>query len=292
MRRFLTALLREPLLHFLLLGAVVFAAYASLNPRTGQGHEAIVVSAAQIEHLALGFSRTWQRPPSDQELQGLIQDYVKEEVYYREALAMGLDRDDVVVRRRLRQKLEFVSEDVSALAEPTRDDLEAFLREQPARFRSQPRYSFHHVYLDPRRRGDDLAARARSLLARLQQTGREADVAALGDRLLLESEFVGVSAQDIAAQFGEGFAKAVSTVEPNQWSGPFESAYGMHLVFVSERAQGRVPELDEVREVVRREWMNAQRDKATEAFYQKLLARYSISIEAPDQKAKVGLAQR
>jgi hypothetical protein len=211
----------------------------------------------------------------------LIRDYIREEVYYREAVALGLDRDDTVIRRRLRQKLEFLSEDIAALAEPTQAELEAFLQSQPERFRAEPRLTFRQVYLDPQRHGDRLAADAQALLGRLRRAGAQADVSALGDSLLLASHFESVSSSEITTQFGEEFARAIDSLVPGEWSGPVQSGYGVHLVLVSARTEGRLPELEEVRDAVRREWANTQREKANEAFYQRLLARYTVTIEQP-----------
>lgn len=277
----LMALLREPLVHFVVMGAVLFAAYAALG-RDGAGAPgAIVVSRGQIEHLATGFTRVWQRAPTAEELERLIHDYIREEVYYREAVALGLDRDDTVIRRRLRQKLEFLSEDIAALAEPTQADLEAFLQSQPERFRTERSFSFRHVYLNPERHGDRLAADAQALLGRLKRVGARADVSALGDSLLLASTFESVSSGEISRQFGEEFAHAIDGLAPGEWSGPLQSGYGVHLVLVSARTEGRLPALEEVRDAVRREWANTQREKANELFYQRLLARYTVTIDRP-----------
>jgi hypothetical protein len=281
MRPQLTALLREPLVHFVALGAALFVAYGALDRDRAEQPGAIVVSRGQIEHLAIGFSRVWQRPPTAEELDQVIRDHVREEVYYREAIALGLDRDDTIIRRRLRQKLEFVSEDIAALAEPSESDLRAFLQSHPDRFRTESRFSFKHVYLDPQRHGNRLSADADALLGRLKRAGAHADASRFGDRLLLSSSFDSVSSSEIAQQFGAEFARALSGLAPGQWAGPVQSAYGVHLVLVSARTEGRLPTLEGVRDAVRREWANAQREKANEAFYQRLLARYTVTIEQP-----------
>jgi hypothetical protein len=288
MPAYLTALLREPLMHFIVLGLALFAAYGALDRDRADMAGAIVVSRGQIEHLAIGFSRVWQRTPTAEELDGLIRDHIREEVYYREAIAMGLDHDDTVIRRRLRQKLEFISEDIAALAEPSEGDLQAFLQSHPERFRTEPRLTFRHVYLNPERHGDRLGIDAAALLERLKAAGTRADVSALGDRFLLATSFESITGREIAGQFGEPFAQAVSGLAPGEWHGPVESGYGAHLVFVSARTEGRLPALEEVRDAVRREWANAQREKANEELYQRLLARYKVTIEQPEEAGAVG----
>jgi PPIC-type PPIASE domain len=280
-------LFREPLLHFLLLGAGLFVAFGLVGKRPSGEPGQILITQGQIEHLAAGYNRVHGRPASPEELEGLIRDYVREEVYYREALALGLDRDDPVIRNRLRLKMEFISDDVAAQAEPTDEQLHRYLQEHPDRFRIEPRYTFNHVYLNPERHRESLAHDAAQLLTRLNQTGDKSDVSELGDRFLLEHTFVALAASEVVKQFGEQFAAKLGELPRHQWQGPVESGYGVHLVFVSETTKGRVPTLEEVRDAVRREWANARRLEANERFYQDLLKRYTVTIERP-QPTKVG----
>jgi HupE / UreJ protein len=233
----LKRLLREPLLHFLLLGLALFLLYSLVGERTEGEPGKIVVTQARIDNLVSGFSRVRQRPPTSEELDGLIQDYVREEVYYREAIAIGLDQDDTIIRRRLRQKLEFVSEDVAALPEPTEADLSEFFRLHPDRFRLDSRMSFCHVYLSAERGPERLARDSREMLARLRKMGTEADAASRGDTFLLPNVFDDVPQSEVAAQFGEPFAVALNTVAVGKWEGPLESGYGAHLVLTGRSAR-------------------------------------------------------
>jgi hypothetical protein len=274
-------ILEEPLLHFLLLGAALFLAYGSTSkPGSGDVPGKIVVSAGRVEHLAAGFEKTWQRPPTDPELKGLIDDWVREETATREAMALGLDEDDTVIRRRLRQKLEFVSDDIAAQTEPSDADLNAYLQAHPESFRVEPLFTFSQVYFDPVKHGDNLGRDTAKVLARLNQAGENADSAALGDSLLLEHTFQSTPTSEVAKQFGEEFALKLGALAPGQWQGPIESGYGVHLVLVSERTEGRQPELADVRDIVRREWANARRLEENENFYQELLKRYTVTIES------------
>ncbi|MGH8545372.1 MAG: peptidyl-prolyl cis-trans isomerase [Gammaproteobacteria bacterium] len=279
--------LREPLVHFLLLGAGLFVAFGLEGERTGGEPGEILATRGQIESLALGFARTWQRPPTDRELEGLIHDYIREEVYYREAMALGLDKDDIVIRRRLRQKMEFVTDDVAAQAEPTEEELSAYLKAHPEAFRVERRFTFSQVYLNPDRHGQHLARDAERLLAKLNEAGAKADVSALGDPFLLNHTFEAVPGSEVAKQFGAAFAGELGALSPGQWQGPVQSGYGVHLVFVGQRTGGRVPALEEVREAVRREWANAERLEANEKFYQRLLKRYTVTIERPQPPDKL-----
>lgn len=271
-------ILREPLVHFLALGGVLFLVSALMGAGT-EASERLVVTRGQIEHLAAGYARTWQRPPSPDQLQGLIRDYLREEVYYREALALGLDRDDIIIRRRLRQKLEFLAEDIAAQVEPTEAELRAYLDAHPTAFAVEQRLTFSQVFLSPERHGTDLPAVASDLLSRLRQAGFDADLSTLGDPLLLVPRVEGVLPSDVAADFGPAFADTLVQLPPGQWEGPVTSGYGVHLVLVRERTSGRVPLLAEVREAVRREWLNTRRLEANERFYQELLKRYTVTVE-------------
>ena len=273
---------REPLVHFLLLGAVLFIAYSLVSkPGSSDGPGKITVTHGQIENLVSGFAKAWQRPPTSEELAGLVRDLVREEVYCREAMALGLDKDDTVIRRRLRQKMEFISDDIAAMPEPTDADLNAYLRTHTDRFRAEQTFTFSQVYLDPEKHSENLARDISALLARLNRAGGQAEVSALGDSFLMERSFTAAPASEVAKQFGEKFAAKLGELSPGKWEGPVESGYGAHLVFVSKRTEGRVPELAEVRDDVRREWANAQRLELNEKFYQELFKRYSVTIESP-----------
>jgi len=278
---------KEPLLHFLLLGSVLFVAYSVMQkPGRSDMPGEIVVTQGQIEHLAAGFAKTWQRPPSPEELAGLVRDRVREEIYYREAMAMGLDKDDTIIRRRLRQKMEFISNDIAARSEPTDADLNAYLQAHPDAFRIEPRFTFNQVYLNPQKHGEHLARDAAQLLAQLNRAGDKADFAARGDAFLLAHQFTDLTTSEVAKQFGETFAVKLRELAPGQWQGPVESGYGVHLVFVSERTDVRLPALGEVRDTVRREWDNTRRLEENEKFYQDLLKRYTVTIEGLEPTAE------
>lgn len=266
--------LREPLLHFLLLGVAIFAAYQWLRGEGVSTREEIVVTQGRVQAIAAGFARTWQRPPSQSELEGLVRDYVREEVASREAVAMGLERDDVVIRRRLRQKIEFIAEDT--LAEPTEADLRKYLDAHPGTFRAERNLSFEQVFLDPKRH---TAAEARALAERLREGGVKADE--IGDATLLDRRFFDVASGEVERQFGSGFAEELAALPLGVWTGPVESGYGLHLVRVGHRTEPGVPSLAQVREQVHREWRAAQREANQDRFYRSLLAKYSLRIDMP-----------
>jgi hypothetical protein len=273
--------LREPLLHFFVVGAALFALWEGRSNAGAARADRIVVSAAAVETLAGNWARIRNRPPTAAELEGLVDDHIREEVLYREALALGLDKDDTIIRRRLRQKLEFVSEDVAVQVEPTEAQLEAFLSENPDAFRVEPRHAFRHVFLSPGRRGAALGRDAGRLLAALNRPGETAKAEEEGDPFLLPFEFDAVSSEEVTRLFGGELAAALPSLDPGCWQGPIRSGYGAHLVLVVRRVPGRVPALGEVRDAVRREWMAKTRRDAKEAFYQRLRSRYTVAVERP-----------
>lgn len=270
----------EPLAHFLVLGAVIFVVYGMVSHGYGDPGK-IVVSKAQVESMVVGFTKAYQRAPTAKELEGLIQDRIREEVYVREAMAIGLDKDDSVIRRRLRQKLEFISDDVASQTEPTDADLATYLGDHQNLFRVERRYTFTQVYLDSEKHGENTERDAAQLLEQLKQKGDSSDPEAMGDAFLLGHTFENEPFSDLAKQFGDKFATTLGELSPGQWQGPVQSGYGLHLVLVIARTQGRVPALPEVRDAVRREWENARRQESNEKFYQDMLKRYTVTIERP-----------
>jgi hypothetical protein len=274
-------LLREPLIHFLVLGAGIFILFGAVGDVRDEKSDRIVVSAGKIENLAKLWRRTWQRPPTAEELDGLIVDHVKEEVFYREARVLGLDLDDTIIRRRLRQKMEFLVEDVAAAAEPTEAELQAFLEKNPDAFRVPPLVTFSHIFLNQDRRGEAAHRDAERLLGELGKGNGRIDPAALGDPFLLPHDFKVLPENEVVKLFGQEFAARLLELKPGQWTGPVESGYGVHLVFIRERTEPQTGELAEVRDAVSREWREARRREANATFYQRLRERYTVIVESP-----------
>jgi hypothetical protein len=269
--------LREPLLHFLVIGIALFAVYMALHPGAMDSPREIVVTQARVDALAENFARTWSRSPTPEELQGLVNDYVAEEVYYREAMVMGLDRDDVVIRRRLRQKMEFISADVAAAETPTDAQLADYLAKHPDEFRQPPTFTFQQLYFDTERRGEAATHEAAKLLVQLQAGRGTRDA---GDTTLLPAAMEAASPRDIENTFGSDFAAAVKAAPIGQWIGPVRSAYGAHLLRVDSSTPGALPHLSEVRVDVERAWEAAERRLVNERLLAALRSRYEIKIEA------------
>ena len=272
-------LLREPLLHFLLIGIGLFALYDVLRGGDTGAPRDIVVTEARVEALAESFATVWMRPPTPEEVKGLVDDYVAEEIYYREAIAMGLDQDDTVIRRRLRQKMEFISEDAAAAAEPTDAELQAYLAAHPEKFLEPAELTFVQVYFSTEKRGDMARSAAEQLLAELQAGRGPAALADAGDPTLLPSDMQSASPQVIANAFGSDFAAQVVEAPVGQWTGPLQSGFGLHLVRVDDRKADAMPAFEQIRPIVLREWQSEQRTQSNKAFLDSLRAKYDIRVE-------------
>jgi hypothetical protein len=279
----LLSLAREPLLQFLLIGACIYALYGWAGTPADEGQDsAIVVDAARVEAFVDQWAKRWNRPPTRQELDGVIDAYVRDEILYRQAVAMGLDQDDPVTRRRMAQKLEFLTSDIALLREPAPGELEQYLENNQARFRDPDLISFRHVFFDPDLRDESIFDAADAALSRLRAAA-DPDAAALGegDRFLSQSEFSEAAPIDVRRQLGSGFADALIELEPRLWQGPVLSGFGVHLVYVHEILEAPPAKLEDVRQVVLEDWQRVQQDQFNEEFYQSLKSRYEVVIAEP-----------
>jgi parvulin-like peptidyl-prolyl isomerase len=286
--------LREPLLHFLLGGFVLFAVYGALNPQTGDRFQSnrIQLTEDELRQMAVVWAAKWQRPPTPEEMQSLVEDRVREEILYRESLALGLDQGDAIVKRRLAQKIEFLAEDTSVLRDPGAAELKVWFEQNRGWFAQPGRMSFRHVYFSLDRRGDraqDAAAKALGKLA-----GQPADspaAANAGDRFMFQEYYADRDPEQLAGVFGTKFAQALFQLKPGVWQGPVESGLGWHLVFVNSITPGRVPAFEEIEPDVKAAWINEQRADAKRRMYAAMRARYEVVLPAAVTRDAAGAAQ-
>ena len=274
----ISRLVRDPLLHFLLLGAVIFLIFGRPTTDQGSGDRQITVTAADVDRLELAFTRTWNRPPDDEERRAQIRDYIREEVLYRAALELGLDKDDAIVRRRLRQKVEFLFEDT--VAAPKEEDLRAYFDAHKDKFQSEAAISFRQIFVSGRR-GEAARADAGLILARLATGASGAEEE--GDAFPLGEGFGLTSVSRIGSQFGDDFAHKLTDAPVGRWAGPFASAFGQHLVLVTERRPATLAPFEQVRAAVEREWYAERRAAAQDEQFKVLLARYKVIVLPRDQ---------
>ena len=273
--------LREPLWHFLLVGALLFglSAWRDRGPVRAPGAQRIVLTEADVLQLAAAWREQGFPEPGPELMQSLLEAKIREEVLYREALARGLDQDDVTVKRHLAQKLDFLAEDLSALREPGREELQAWFTAHAAEFARPPRATFRHVYFSLDEHGEKTRAVAAAALAKI--AGRPADApeaAALGDPFMFQNAYADRTPDQVAAGFGGKFAGALFALPPGTWAGPIESGFGWHLVFIEELTPGRVPEFAEVAAEVKAEWVASQRAELKEREYAALRAKYEVVL--------------
>jgi peptidyl-prolyl cis-trans isomerase C len=277
--------LKDPLFHFLLIGAGIFILYGWQADDDAVRPDQIVFTEARIDQLINLWERKWQRLPTQRELQGLIEQQIREEVFYREALAMGLDEDDMVVRRRMSQKMEFISNDLASLAEPDDGELQVYLDENRDKFAIPGRVSYSQVYLDASKRGEQVYSDADELLAELLQSTVDIDISMVGDSFMGGYRFTDETDFGVGRIFGKDFAQQLFELPVGGWVGPVESGYGLHLVRIDSRTDVQIPSLEQVRDKVRMEWLAEQQRQTNDLLYAELRKRYDITIETPPAKS-------
>ena len=274
--------LAEPLLHFLVLGAALFAANAYLT-RAGVDAGApsrIELTLDDLRQIAVYFQAQWRRPPTQEEFGALVESKIKQEVLYREALAMGLDKDDEIVRRRMAQKMQFIAEDVASAYEPSTAELRKWYDANSAKFAQPGRITFRQLYFSPDQRGGRAHDDAAKALTRLGNAPIDAKVA-VGDPMLLQDYYGDRSSEQIAKDFGPAFATALFALTPGRWQGPIESGFGWHLVFVDSIVPGRVPAFEEIEGDVKTAWLGEQKAIAWQKAYDAMRAKYIVLLPKP-----------
>jgi peptidyl-prolyl cis-trans isomerase C len=279
--------LRQPLLHFLVAGFALFVLYGGLHPSTvNQDPQRIEITPEVVQRLAISWLARWQRPASEQQLQALIDDYVKEEILYREALKLGLDKDDTIIRRRLAQKMDFLAEDVASLREPAPGVLEAWYNRHQDQYAPPPLATFHHVFFALDKRGADAQAQAQTALRGL--TDRNSGE---GDAFVFESAYTEQSQDQVARVFGSKFALSLFQQTPGSWVGPVESGFGWHLVWIDTLAKPPAPPFETVAQQVKSDWLSEQRSESKRANFDALKARYEVMVMMPAAAADVAAIQ-
>ena len=269
---------RDPLLQFAVAGALLFVGYALMNRGDPPSAEPVHIGNGEVRWLKETFANQWQRTPTDDELSGLVAGFIEEELLAREAKTLGLDQNDTIVRRRLAQKLTFLVDDTSRVAEPSDEDLRQFYDTNPKRFRVEPRVSFTQIFFNPARR-QHAETDAKAALVLISTAYGSDHAATMGDPTLLETEIHDVDAQTISNLFGTDFARSIFLLRPGSWAGPVRSGYGVHLVQITDLRPATLSPFKEVRPKVLEEWRR-QRENQTKAQYLgKLREKYGVVID-------------
>ena len=274
-------LLREPLVQFVFIGALLFGANALFINGVGKDAGRVVrISATDVLMQKAVWEAQWRRPPTQSELDGLIDQLVRERVLAREAVVMGLDEDDMVIRRRLAQKVEMLTQGLADLQQPSADELRSYYIANREQYQLPARMSFSHVFVNPDERGAQTVPAAQQILATIRSSGTPVqDAIALGDRFMLQRYYPAQSPAQVQRLFGSFFADSLFATSESGWHGPLASGYGLHLVFVHERVDASEPPWDDIEPRVLEEWRSQRRTDATEGFYTNLLSSYQVIIE-------------
>jgi peptidyl-prolyl cis-trans isomerase C len=273
--------LREPLLQFLVIGLALFAGYSVGNRNADQrgqpGH--IELTADDLRQMSIAWLAQGRPPLTEEEMQALVDARVREEILYREALALGLDKDDAIVRRRMAQKMEFLFEDVAALREPTAEELRTWFQDNAERFTRPARATFRHLYFSPDRRGANARADSARALAKIAGKPMDApEATALADPFMFQDYYPDRTPEDVRKLFGPGFARALFAIAPGAWAGPIESGYGWHVVWVDAMTPARVPAFEEVGRDVKTAWLEDRRADMREKTFEAMRARYTVVL--------------
>src|SRR5262245_48760831 len=287
---------REPLIHFLLIAALLLAADRYVQSVSGgmPSSKQIQLSLDDLSQLVMLFQSQWRREPTTQELQQLVENRVQEEILYREALARGLEKDDTIVKRRMAQKMRFLAEDVAAAREPDTAELRSWFEKNKALFAQPSRVSFRHIYFSPDLRGERARDNAEKARAKLGGQSQDAKLAAsLADPFMFQEYYRDRAPDYLGKEFGPRFAQAVAKLAPGSWQGPIQSGFGWHLVFVDTAIPGRLPDFEEIESEVKTAWLGEQKQLAWDKAYKEMRAKYTVLLpKPPDENRKKMQAKR
>jgi peptidyl-prolyl cis-trans isomerase C len=281
LRARLRHILREPLLHFLIAGIVLFVVYRALNPVSVEraASNEIRVTEDDLRQIAATWLAQGRPPPTPEQMKNLVEMKVREEIYFREAQALGLEKNDTIVKRRLAQKMEFLAEDLSDIGDPAPDELKAWFEKNAERFATAPRASFRHLYFSPDRRGARAREDAAQALEKIRGEASDSPIAVgLADAFMFQ-DYLGDRAFDqLAGIFGQGFAQSLFALAPGSWQGPIASGYGWHLVWIDAMEPSRIPAFEAVEPQVERDWVAERRAENKRKLYEALRARYEVIL--------------
>jgi hypothetical protein len=273
----------EPLVHFLLIGLILFGVYTWMQRgRTNNGNYQITLTLDDLRQLDVSFVSQWHRQPTQAEFTGLVEGFIRQEILYREGLAMGLDKDDTIVKRRMAQKMEFLSEDVAAAHEPTSEELRNWYANNSQKFALADRATFRHLFFGFDRRGQNAQSDALSALSKLVAKPEDSPLGKqLADPFMFQDYYGDRAPDQLAKEFGPAFAIGLYKLKPGSWQGPIESGYGWHLVWIESTTPGRVPAFEEVEPDVKTAWLADQKAIEWRKAYEKMRAKYEVVVPQP-----------
>lgn len=271
--------MKEPLLHFLLIGLLLYGITVFIKSKTDASYK-IVIDEATVNKLVTRFALQTGAAPDRQQLESLINTEIREEIQYREAMHLGLDKDDEIIRRRLSQKIEFLQSDLSVIPEPAEEDLKNFYQQHPELFRDSTTVSFTHIYLNGDQQApQQIQARAEGILKMLEQK-KLTRAPEAGDRFPLQYDYHDIDPLESSQQFGASpMTDTLFKVPVQQWIGPVKSGYGWHLIYVQQRKSGTVRPFEDIQDNVREGYISFARKQQNEELWKKMKAKYVIDLD-------------
>ena len=285
-KKIILKIIKNPLLHFLLIGGAIYWGYTALTTEaTPEPTNTIRISKGEIQWLRDSWEKRWRRAPTKEEFQGLLDEYTRETVLYRHAMAMGLDENDIIIRRRLTQKLGFLFRDLADLKPPTEQELRGYFEANVKQYQEPEVMTFTNVFIDPDRRGEKTIPEAKALLEKLKkQKEPTRETGNLGDPFMLQNYYPTRNKQEISKLFGAEFAKSLFGLSAGKWHGPVLSGYGTHLVYIHDRTTPPPPDFKATRDRVLQNWIDAKRKRLYDEQCAAILDRYNVIIEDEGQE--------
>ena len=284
-------IVQNPVTHILLFGfflAIILLIVFGI-PTNKEDNRRIVITDMDVQQLWVAWKRTWQRDPTPAELRRQIQNFVREEVLYKEALSRDYDRDDIIIKRSLVRKMDFLAEGQVQAKDITEDEIQAYYNLRRERYRIPPRISFTHIYFNLDQRGEQAENDVKQTIDKLKNmTPETADMDKIGDRFMLKNHFTDNTPRDIQSQFGEEFSSQLVGLEPGKWHGPIVSGYGLHAVYLENRVESRIPDWTEVSDQILNDLLLEEKTAAKEQFYTEILRQYQIAYEDLPEKILSG----
>ena len=273
--------LKEPLFHFLVIGAGLFLLYGVTANEPENEETRIEVNTVRADRMVTLWEKRWNRPPTQEEFNGLTEQYINEEVLYREALAMGLDSDDPVVRRRMAQKVKFISNDIITIDTPSDKVLQSYLDTHASKYQLAGKVTFKHIYFNPAKHDAAMEEEAKALLVKLSEDNNVIDMQSVGDGFLHGAAFTEMKVFEINRLFGKEFAKKLFEQPMDKWVGPLSSGYGLHLVYIDAKMESKTASLEIAKQSVLEDWTTDERKKVNDAFVSNLRKQYDVVIAKP-----------
>ncbi|MFD1316478.1 peptidyl-prolyl cis-trans isomerase [Namhaeicola litoreus] len=274
-------LLKEPLVHFIFIGIFLFILYGLVN-KNEKGGEVIRLDQSDVDNIIASWEMQWKRLPTEDELKNLLEQNIKQEIFYQEALKMNLDHNDEIIKRRLSQKMQFISNDIAALKKPTDQDLQDYFEANSEKYAFPPTFTFYQIIFSRDNRKDP---KSDAIVVLKNHSNASFDeMKNFGDKMPFPYSLTDINQDEIAYQFGSTLSESFENIPLNQWYGPVSSSFGEHLVFIANKIEKRIPKLEEVKRDVLLDYEYNEQQKTNEAIMKELKKKYRVELDFDPEK--------